>query len=306
MSVQYDVAFEAESYERCFRAIEAGSNSRLPILKVHGCVSNANSLVDTLKQRLLGRNESLNSTLELLIERHPWLYTGFSADDLETDDNYLRILPCAEKSPGIAYVQWPGSKNLARGAVKLFEKYSGKAEKIVAEVQDVFMTIAGALDATAPLPFEKTGTADTDAFVHKSLAHWADELHPAAAINCLTAICESNGMSESAFQLLHRFWKDVIPTDRDGEHFERYRQLHGRLGMGNGQLSLLDDLNSTKGEESLQNLLRRDHDGDPLAAAWAGVAFMWAARRDMSMGMVFKHIEKLAADVFSKEVSVDC
>ena len=305
-SVEYDVAFDAESYERCFKSIEAGNNSKLPILKVHGCVSNANSLVDTLKQRLLGRNESLNSTLEWLIERHPWLYAGFSAADLETDDNYLRILPCAEKSPGIAYVQWPGSKNLAPGAVKLLEKYAGKAEKIVAEVEDVFLTIAGATAEPAPLALEKTGTTDTDAVVRTSLSQWANELHPAAAINCLAAICESNGLSESAFELLHRFWKDVLPADREGDHFERYRQFHGRLGMGNGQLSLLDDLNSTKGEESLQNLLRRAHDGDPLAAAWAGVAYMWAANRDMSMQMTFTHIDKVAADQFPKEVTADC
>lgn len=306
VSVEYEVGFDAESYERCYKAIETGSNSKLQILKVHGCVSNANSLIDTLKQRLLGRNENLNRILDFLIERHPWLYAGFSAADLETDDDYLRIIPSADKSPGILYVQWPGSKKMSVGATKLLEKYSEKAEKIVAELPDVLTTIVRVNDTSAQLPFEMTSTVDTNAVVRNTLAQWASKIHPASAVNCLAILCESNGMSNSAFELLHRFWKDVLSADREGEHFERYRQLHGRLGMGNGQLSILEDLNTTKGEESLQNLLRRDHGGDPLAATWAGVAFMWAGNRKWSENLIFKHNDKFTADLFSKEVSIDC
>lgn len=305
VGVEYEVACEAASYERCYLAIKAGSGSKLPVLKVHGCVSDANSLVDTLKQRLLGRNVTLNSALELLIERHPWVYTGFSAADLETDDDYLRILPCAERSLGIGYVQWPGAKQLDPGAVKLLERYSGKAETIKAETHDAFAAIARAIEAPPP-QFENAGTPDTDAIVRGALTRWGDGLHPAAAINCLAAVCESNRMADAAFELLHRFWKDVIPKDRDGEHFERYRQVHGRLGMGYGQLSLIEDLNSTKGEESLQNLLRRAHAGDPLAAAWAGITFMWAGNRERAIQMLFQHNDKLEGDHVSKEVSVDC
>lgn len=305
VGVEYEVASEAASYERCYRAIKAGNGLKLPVLKVHGCVSDANSLVDTLKQRLLGRNSNLNRALELLIERHPWVYTGFSAADLETDYDYLRILPCAERSPGIGYVQWPGAQGLEPGAVKLLEKYSGKAETIKAETHDVFAAIAQAVEAPPPR-FEHAGTSDTDAIVQETLTSWAAGLHPAVPINCLAAVCESNAMSFAAFELLHRFWKDVLPKDRKGEHFERYRQVHGRLGMGYGQLSLLEDSKSTKGEESLQNLLRRAHAGDPLAAAWAGITFMWAGNREWAMQMLLLHHDKLEGDHVSKEVSVDC
>lgn len=303
--VEYEVAIDETSYEHSYQKLVSNENSPILILKVHGCVSNANSLIDTLKQRLLGRNQYLNKSLDLLIARHPWLYAGFSAADLETDEDYLRILPSANTSPGIAYIQWPGAKALQAGAVKLIECYSGKSEVIIAELPDAFAAIAKIAGSKHPESDYST-PSDTDELVTTHLQQWATALHPAAAVNCLAAICESNGMSYQAFKLLHRFWKDVLNTDREGKDFERYRQMHGRLGMGFGLLSYLNDMNSTKGEESFQNLLRRGTDGDPLATIWAGIALLWAGNRAEAENMLFYHIDKLEKNEFSGEITIDC
>jgi hypothetical protein len=286
--VPCDVAFDPPTYARCLATLTAGASAvPVQVLKVHGSVEDHRSLIDTLKQRLRGRNDQLDACMVHLLERYFWVYGGFSAADLETDDAYLHLLPSAEKSPGLVYLQWPRSKAVRPGAAKLLNAYAQKGSKVVAEVPE-FLT---ALGRALALPAQTTGhngnaTGGTKAEVTAALARWAASLHPAAAVNCVAGLAEASGQSEQAFRLLHRFWKDVDPRDRSGVDFELYRLYHGRLGMGAGLLSVVDDLQSTAGEESLQNLLRRAHAGDPRAKGWAGVALIWAARLDLALPLI--------------------
>jgi hypothetical protein len=289
--VKHDVAYEPQSYARCLEAL--GSNAPLQVIKVHGCVQDHRSLVDTLKQRLLGRNRELDRCLARLLAAHPWAFLGFSAADLETDDGYLGILPAAAASPGIAYAQWPGDPALSAGAKKLQAAYGDRFAPVLAESADFLAEVAGRLgiEGKAPASPAREGTRER---VSAALAAWSQSLHPAAAVNCLATLAEAAGQAEPAFRLLHRFWKDVMPTDRSGPHFERYRFHHGRLGIGGGLLSAVDDLGADVGMESLQNLLRVA-DQEPRASAWAGVAWVWAGRKDWALPLLAKAQHAYAA-----------
>jgi tetratricopeptide (TPR) repeat protein len=128
------------------------------------------------------------------------------------------------------------------------------------------------------MPVPPRDVEPTRPLIDARLRSWAHDLHPAAAVNGLAALAEAAGRTEAAFDLLHRFWRDVIGSDRTGPDFERFRCLHGRLGMGQGLLSLAEDLDSDAGMESLQNLLRLHADGSSTAGAWAALTFMWAGR----------------------------
>jgi len=303
--VPYEAAYEPQTYERCLQTLQADSRETpLQILKVHGCVQDYRSLIDTLKQRLLGRNVNLERCLVHLLEDYFWLYAGFSAADLETDDNYLQLVPSAARSPGFVYIQWPGAKNLSPGARRLVNAYAGKASVVVAELGPFFQSLCQSLGLAVAPTISPVASTNTRAQVEAALTNWAARLHPAAAVNCLAGVAEANGETEAAFDLLHRFWQDA--RDRSGPDFEFYRLQHGRLGMGGGILSLAEDLQTTAGMESIQNLLRRGYDGDDARAlAWAGGAFLWAGNIEKALSLLFDANEALKQDKLSAEERVD-
>ncbi|MFX1536781.1 MAG: SIR2 family protein [Promethearchaeota archaeon] len=321
-NVQYEVAYEPKTYERALQSLQQDSpDTPLQILKIHGCVQDLHSLIDTLKQRLLGRNVYLERSLSYLLEKYLCLYVGFSAADLESDSNYLQLLSSAARSPGLVYVQWPGSKNLNEGAKILLNAYKSKASKVVAELNPFFRSLRHLL--ALPEPPSMPADAKIKQPIEEALNHWAMQLHPAAAVNCLVGMAEANGETEAAFQLLHRFWKDVIPKDRSGKDFEFFRFQHGRLGMGGGILSLIDSLDSTEDSnmlddfqrialkvntaeyESIQNLLRRGAKGDARALAWAGMAYLWSGFIELAQSYLFKAAEYLDQGSLSPEERID-
>jgi len=300
--VEFEVAFDPTSYEQCLVRLSQPA-ATLQVLKVHGSVKNRLSMVDTLKQRLLGRNERLLESLTRLLAEHPWIFVGFSADDLESDDRYLGLVPGAEASPGIAYVQWPGERELTAGARKLLQAYDGRAVHVVAETAPFLSSLAGALGIPPMTAVASADPADTHAQVESRLRAWAATLSPAVAVNCLATVAEAAGHAESAFRLLHRFWKDALPDDRSGADFDRYRFHHGRLGIGGGLLSAVDDLKTDQGMESLQNLLRVGS-SQPLAHAWAGLAWVWGGNRDFALSLL-KDAQRALEPGVAAEVRAD-
>lgn len=301
--VAFEVAYEPETYARCLRGLTAAAGGPLQVVKVHGCVRALRSMVDTLKQRLLGRNEQLERVLAHLLAGHPWVFLGFSAEDLETDDGYLGLIPASKSSLGIAYVQWPGEPTLSVGAGKLLDAYGGKAERVVADSAPFLGVLGRALSVPDVSAAPTTGAADPSAQLASKLREWARGLTPAAAVNCLATVAEVAGLAHGAFELLHRFWKDVFPGDREGPDFERYRFHHGRLGIGGGILSAVDDLRTDRGFESLQNLLRVK-ESDPRATAWAAVAFAWAGNAGQALPLLLE-AERAFEPAIAAEVRAD-
>jgi tetratricopeptide (TPR) repeat protein len=303
--VPYHVAYEPDSYARCEAGLTTmAERGRVQVVKVHGCVREPLSMIDTLKQRLLGRNQALNRCLALLLERYHWLFLGFSASDLESDDGYLELIPGATRSPGITYVQWSGEQDLSPGARKLLSAYAGRATHAVDELESFLDELAERAGMAPGGPSIPDPAVSTRRQVVASLARWAGALHPATVVTCLAAICESNGETLPAFQLLDRFWKDVVSEDRDGEAFERYRTLHGRLGAAGGLISLVDDLQTDRGMESIQNLLRT-LEGDPRSSAWAGLAWTWAGRLDLALPLLDQGGRALEGGTCGAEEYVD-
>lgn len=60
--VPFEVAFEPASFARCLDDLRSDTRC-LWIIKIHGCVQMPTSMIDTLKQRMLGRNAQLLQVL---------------------------------------------------------------------------------------------------------------------------------------------------------------------------------------------------------------------------------------------------
>lgn len=82
----------------------------LAVIKVHGSVESPESMVDTLRQRLMGRPEALERAVAELLKRHHVLFAGFSGADLSYDEGYLGLRAAAAKNRGFTCLLRPGTK----------------------------------------------------------------------------------------------------------------------------------------------------------------------------------------------------
>jgi hypothetical protein len=277
------VPFTSFRFDQEFEAVSArlGSASReLPVIKIHGCVSMASSMIDTLKQRRRGRSATLQSCLDSLTPAD-WIFVGFSAADLETDEDYLGFLSRARRGGKATYITLPGE--LRPGAQKLKEAYGDRWQRI--DDRDFASFVRGRfhLDAGASGPdTPKTGLVQ----FRQRLETWANSLPLFVTNLCLSAIYEASGEGEAAVRILDktvRKWDP--PDDRTSPAFISCQLHYGRLGAALGRFTNVPDLNgheSNASAESLQSLARVQNE-DPsrrlLASALVAQAWLWRGFR---------------------------
>ena len=213
--MEYEAVFDDAGFRRMSERTAAGP---LPVIKIHGFVSDHRSMIDTLKQRKRGRSDALESCLERLFGEY-WLYLGFSAADLETDTKYLGLVAGAARSLGATYVKYPPQPELGAGAQALMAAYGERGTVVTAEIVEVLGVAAGNGEAAGP------------ALVSTGLAKWAGGLSVAAAGLCLAAILEAAGESEAGVRVLDRLVrKDIGPTERESADYRALQLHYGRLG----------------------------------------------------------------------------
>lgn len=273
-------AFDERGYEEASRRLARPLEADQPVvvLKLHGCVSSPGSMVDTLKQRKLGRSEKLDRTLAHLSDAY-WVYVGFSAADLEGDPEYLGLRRMAGQSPGALYVSWPGrppqaDKPLSPGAENLLSAYGTSGRRTTAEIDAALLDIVG-----------KSPTARGDvnprgpALLEAGLDRWADELSVAATGLCLGAVMEAVGQAELGVRVLDRLIRHELlgPDDREGDDYRLLQYHYGRMGAALGRFVGTVDINgspsnaSVEAPQSLLRILRtsKEHDAlNVLPTAW--------------------------------------
>ena len=263
--VEYEAVFDDAGFRRMSERTAAGP---LPVIKIHGSVSDHRSMIDTLKQRKRGRSDALESCLERLFGEY-WLYLGFSAADLETDTKYLGLIAGAARSAGATYVKYPPQPELGAGAQALMAAYGERGTVVSAEIAEVLGVAAGSGESIGPALVLLTG-----------LAKWAGGLSVAAAGLCLAAILEAAGESEAGVRVLDRLVrKDIGPTERESADYRALQLHYGRLGAAFGRFIRVPDLNgamSNASEETGQSLMRlQDTEYGFAARNWLGCFFLW-------------------------------
>lgn len=292
------VAAEADaSYEAAAARLGSGEGP-LTILKVHGCVGAPSSLIDTLKQRRLGRAASLDRCMDALADRY-FAFVGFSASDLDGDPEYLHLVPNAGRSAGATYVVWPGAVTgsdpaLGSGARLLVDAYGERGSVVVEEAAGLFTAILAETGHPPPAPIPPAGSQPTIDRVAGSLASWAKSLTPGAVGLCLSALFEAAGEGDTAARVLDRLIRKVLLTEaeRRDPHF-RHAQLHyGRLGAAWGRYVNVPDLHgvmSNASVESLQSLLRlAGTDLEAASLGWIALGWLWLGNGTNAMATAGK------------------
>lgn len=91
-------------FERLPDELAEPTPGEIALIKVHGSVERTETMVDTLRQRVVGRPAELESALVRLFSEHAVLVVGFSGADLAYDPHYLGLRAGASASPSFTAV----------------------------------------------------------------------------------------------------------------------------------------------------------------------------------------------------------
>jgi hypothetical protein len=292
--VPYVVAYDAAGYGELLVRLRMDGGP-LPVIKIHGSVSDHLSMVDTLKQRKQGRSQRLQGCLDALQSGY-WLYLGFSADDLESDSRYLGLVAGARDSVGATYVAYPGNPGLRKGAQILMDAYGEHGHTVIAHLGPYLAETCRALGVP-----ESDSIPDDTALglvqFQEKLGAWANELSPAAAGLCLAAILEAIGQAEPAVRILDRLVRKELDEERDTADFRALQLHYGRLGAAWGRFIAVPDLGgatSNASVETAQSLLRLlDSELGFAAVSWLACLWLWMNEGQRATGIALRLLKGL-------------
>lgn len=261
--VKFEVALDEPGFRRAAQGLAANTR-KLWVAKLHGCATKPLSMIDTLRQRLLGRKTLLEKLLVPWLRRHFVIYVGFSAADLNHDRDYLGLREAAGNSAGAWFVRYPGSK-LEPGAQALVDAYGGSSQCFEAKLEAVFYSVLKALQTPTPEP-PRVVLPDVAASVRARAQKWAAALQPYEAINALATLLDAGGEEGAAFEVLHRTWESRLSSDSAGAHYARYQYNYARHCLEAGEMRY---------EETPENFYRS---ADMIPEAVVGAALFWFYR----------------------------
>jgi SIR2-like protein len=203
--VEHAVFCAPADFERLAERVPDGA---LPIVKVHGSVDRPDTMVDTLRQRIIGRPAALDTALAGLFARHAVLVVGFSGADLAYDPHYLGLRAGAGASPAFTFVNRAGAA--PREEISALAAASPRMRIVDGDLPGSLVALADALGQDGPLVAPRWDTemefpGMRIATLSSRVARAAeDAISPVQATVVLAAIAEAAGGSDAAFHLLTR------------------------------------------------------------------------------------------------------
>ena len=224
------VACEVVHDERGFAALAArgdAPSTAVPVVKIHGSLGDSASLVDTLRQRVVGRPASLQPVLQRLLRSHPWMFLGFSGADFSYDANYLGILGAAPEATGFVFLAREGA-TIEPGVERLHAAYGAQKSAITrGNLADWLTQTFGLPARTWPAASAGEAAAAT-ARVRAAIAHWVQQLGPMAVTNIVHAMLKAAQIDSAAHWLMRKTWKSYrTPGDTTGKSYARYNYNYG-------------------------------------------------------------------------------
>jgi len=230
LQVEYDIFATPDDFERLDNIVQSGLDERCLLIKVHGTVTNPESMVDTLSQRLRGRPEALNAALRALIARLHVLFLGFSGADLDYDHHYLGLRAAAEANRGFTYLTRAG-QNPRRAIVELAEAWGDNSTIVFGSLPGWLLDITKELGVTVE-PSETTTdmAAERLEAVRTYARRWADSLGRFSAVNIATSLLRASGDDATAARMYFTIWRNYLrPEDSKGPAYARYNHQVGQF-----------------------------------------------------------------------------
>lgn len=309
----FEVFHDGRAFESLEKIGEAEHLARLPVIKIHGSIEDPTSLVDTLKQRLVGLPPSLMKAIQILLRRYPWLYLGFSGADFGYNPHYLGILDAAEAAKGFLFLAREGSE-VNEGVTRLKEAYGSKKALIVygeltTWLSKTFNLPAPALSSTATSGVENSAATQ----VKERIQQWVDKLGPMAVVNILYSMLKSAGIDAQALWLVRKTWKSYrSPEDTQSPSYARYNYNYGlsllETGFIRNPIPLADDMSNLlewreRADQNAYEFFARSYDSGKLLAAGAQLASVLAYRGEVGKAIV--GASKVTDDALSRHAKLE-
>jgi hypothetical protein len=211
-----------------------------PVIKVHGTVDRPETMVDTLRQRVVGRPEALERALATIFRRHAVLVAGFSGADLAYDPEYLGLRAGAAESPAFVVLNRFGTEPL--DAMAELVTAVPHARFVDGELPWDLESLAGRLasDLDAPRPawdseMEWPGIRPHTMGVRAY--EWAESVGWLQAANIMATVCEAAGSMDAATRLLTIVGGRALGKFKpDDPAYARHLALSGRNLVDQGAL----------------------------------------------------------------------
>ena len=235
--VTYRVFRRTSEFDELEDALAAGGT--LAVVKVHGSADLPDSMVDTLRQRVQGRPESLVRALEELFARHAVLIAGFSGADLAYDKEYLGLRAGAARSPCVVVVTRAGKNPLPAMASLIAD--CPNAAALPGTLPDALVSVAAAMGASMPSSSLPAGDEDSIraerlSTLAANVGAWVDTLGDLSATNILGAVIEG-ASTRAAFVLLRKTRPRVLSAaSRPTDGYWRYEVNYGRHLLERGYI----------------------------------------------------------------------
>lgn len=304
--VAHKVYHTATDYERV--TLRTGqSPTSLPIIKLHGSIEDPSSLVDTLRQRMVGRPEALNAVLSQLLKTAPWVFIGSSGADFSYNERYLGIIDSAKDGKGIIFARRRGAR-LEPGVVRLVESYrafDAKKAEVIEVDPATWLAETFGLPVWVSATFEAASTsADVEGRVKKAIRGWVDRLGPVSVVNIMCALLKSAGLEHDAWWLARKTFKSYLaPSDKAGASYHRFCYNYGvtllELGFIRNPIQLAADKSNLlewkdRADQDAFQFLSRAYEHGRLLAAGGSLAALLAYRGEVGRAAC------LAVDVWSE------
>jgi hypothetical protein len=288
---RFQVFHDAPAFERLAELLESGTRIGLPVVKIHGSIEDVASLVDTLRQRIVGRPQPLLGALRQLLERYPWLFLGFSGADFSYNRQYLGILDAAATAKGFVFVARPGSK-IEDGVTRLADAYGAEKSSVVVGDLETWLPDTFGFAVTPPAGLSKgSPKVEPTTVVRERLTEWTGRLGNMAIVNIICALLRSAGLDHEALWLLRKTWKSYrSPDDTAGISYDRYNYNFGMslldVGFIRNPVALADDQSNLiewrrHADQNAFEYLSRGFKGGRVRVAGAHLASLLAYRGEV-------------------------
>jgi len=255
----HNISHETFFTEEQFETLAARAAGAIPVIKVHGSVESAESMVDTLRQRMQGRPTPLRQALTALFANHAVLTAGFSGGDLSYEPEYLGLRAGAPRAHLFAVMKRAGDK-LIPAMSDLLEECGTVGKSIDGTLPESIIDLAKALGAVV-LDVQDGGDVESlraarRSELTQSADKWVASLGHLTAVNILAALTEARS-NRGAYEILHqtrRHGLGVTTTAAPG--YWRFQVNFGRHLLERGYNG--NDLSAEQCEEEL-NSGKLDH-----------------------------------------------
>lgn len=234
----FEVFHDAASYDRLADSLLWRTSQILPVIKIHGSIEDSASLVDTLRQRVMGRPASLNTGISSLLREFCWFFIGFSGADFDYDREYLGIRAAAADARGFEFLERPGIP-IRASVLDLAGVYGQEKATTINEDARAWLTrrFGVRIDTGSP---DCSAMDEARVFerVRSGVREWSQSIGFMGVVNILCAMLTSAGLDVVAFRLMRKTWRSYrAPEDTRNRSYPRYCLNYGLALLDSGLIS---------------------------------------------------------------------